>query len=54
MNSTLSLNRKDFAQLIVDRIVQDHFGVFSIFNRKEGGGGTKLIFNTRELRIRVK
>ena len=39
---------------IVDRIVQDHFGVFSIFNRKEGGGGTKLIFNTRELRIRVK
>ena len=39
---------------IVDRIVQDHFGVFSIFNRKEGGGGTKLIFNTRELRIRIK
>ena len=39
---------------IVDRIVQDHFGVFSIFNRKEGGGGTKLIFNTDELRIRVK
>ncbi|MFK7968023.1 MAG: ATP-binding protein [Rickettsiaceae bacterium] len=39
---------------IVYRIVQDHFGVFSIFNRKEGGGGTKLIFNTRELRIRVK
>jgi len=39
---------------IVDRIIQDHFGSFSIFNREEGGGCIKLIFNTRELRIKVK
>ncbi len=39
---------------IVDRIVQDHFGIFSIFNREEGGAVVRLTFNTHELRIKVK
>jgi nitrogen fixation/metabolism regulation signal transduction histidine kinase len=39
---------------IVDRIIQDHFGKLVIFNRNEGGATIKLIFDTRELKNKLK
>jgi two-component system nitrogen regulation sensor histidine kinase NtrY len=39
---------------IVDKIVSDHLGTFSIFNREEGGAGVKLTFNVTELKTKLK
>jgi two-component system nitrogen regulation sensor histidine kinase NtrY len=39
---------------IVDRIVEDHFGKMTIFNKVEGGAVIKLIFTPKELKNKLK
>ncbi len=38
---------------IVDRIIQDHFGSFTILNREEGGGEVRLTLNIQKLRMKI-
>lgn len=39
---------------IVDRIVVDHSGTLSIYNNNSGGASIELIFNTKELKSKLK